>query len=115
MKRQKGNTQVGCKWVFTMKYNSNGLVERYKAILVAKGFTLTLGIDYQEMFAPIARPYIVWILLSLVANLDWPFQQLDVKNAFLMGISRKKHTWTYHQILMKLEEMDKVEAIIKRI
>lgn len=39
MKRSKGKTPIECKWVFTMKYNSNDLIERYKARLVAKGFT----------------------------------------------------------------------------
>ena len=51
----KGKTTVGCKWLFTIKHKSNGTVERYKAHLVAKGFTQTYGIDYQETFAPIAK------------------------------------------------------------
>ena len=42
----KGKTIVGCKWVFTIKYNSNGSLQRYKARLVAKGFTQTYGIEY---------------------------------------------------------------------
>lgn len=42
----EGKSTIGCKWIFTVKYNSSGLLERYKALLVAKGFTQTYGIDY---------------------------------------------------------------------
>ena len=81
----KGKTIVGCKWEFTIKYNSNGSLQRYKARLVAKGFTQTYGIDYLETFSPIAKLNIIRVLLSIGANLDWPQQQLDVKNVLLNG------------------------------
>ena len=85
VKKPEGKASVGCKWVFTVKYRSDSTIERYKARLIAKGFTQTYGIDYNGTFAPVAKLNTVQVLLSLAANLDWDLQQLDVKNAFLNG------------------------------
>ena len=52
---------------------------------MAKGFTQTYGLDYTETFSPVAKLNSIRIIISLVANLDWPLHQLDVKNAFLHG------------------------------
>jgi hypothetical protein len=80
-----GTSIVGCRWVFTVKQNPNGTVDRLKARLVAKGFTQTYGLDYTETFSPVAKLNSIRIIISLAANLDWPLHQLDVKNAFLHG------------------------------
>ena len=52
---------------------------------MAKGFTQTCGIDYQETFAPVTKMNTIRVLLSLAVNLDWNLHQFDVKNAFLNG------------------------------
>jgi hypothetical protein len=80
-----GKKVVSCKWVFTVKQNLEGKVERYKARLVARGYSQTYGIDYDETFAPVTKMSTVRILISCAANFGRPLHQLDVKNAFLHG------------------------------
>ena len=51
----RGKKSVGCRWVFTLKYKADGTLDRQKARLVARGYTQTYDIDYQETFPPVAK------------------------------------------------------------
>ena len=53
--RPKRVRSVDCKWIFNLKYNAYGALERYKAWIVAKGYTQAYGIDYLKIFAPVDR------------------------------------------------------------
>ena len=81
----RGRKVVDCKWVFKVKRGPDGEITRYKARLVARGFTQVAGINYTETFAPVAKFTSIRMLLALAARDDLELHQMDVKTAFLNG------------------------------
>lgn len=80
-----GAKKIGVKWVYKTKLNKNGELDKYKARLVVKGYTQKYGLDYSEVFAPVARWDTIRTILALATHKKWRVLQLDVKSAFLYG------------------------------
>ena len=83
--RPPGVNIVGCKWIFKLKQHPDGTIDKYKARLVARGFTQQRGVDYQDTFSPVVESSTIRLILALVVSRRWPLRQIDVKNAFLHG------------------------------
>ena len=81
----EGRRVVGSRWVFKRKVGSNGIVERYKARLVARGYSQKFGEDYDETFSPLVRFESIRMIVSLAAHHRLQLHQMDVTTAFLNG------------------------------
>nr|GEV64713.1 copia protein [Tanacetum cinerariifolium] len=76
---------IGTKWVLKNKKEERGIVIRNKARLVAQGHTQKEGIDYKEVFAPVARIVAIRLFLAYASFMGFTVYQMDVKSAFLYG------------------------------
>ncbi|GJU66635.1 putative ribonuclease H-like domain-containing protein [Tanacetum coccineum] len=81
----KGKRAIGTKWVYRNKKDERGIVVRNKARLVAQGYTQEEGIDYDEVFAPVARIETIRLFLAYASFIGFIVYQMDVKSAFLYG------------------------------
>ena len=80
-----GKNVVSNRWVLRIKRNTDGNVSRYRARLVARGFSQVYGVDYKETYAPTASLSIIRLLLANAAVMKLKLAQFDIKTAFLYG------------------------------
>lgn len=76
---------VTCKWVFKAKHDANGNIVRFKARLVARGFSQAYGVDYFETYAPVAKLTTYRTIFALAALEQWEIHGMDVITAYLLG------------------------------
>ncbi|KAK5783772.1 hypothetical protein PVK06_038285 [Gossypium arboreum] len=80
-----GRKAIGYKWLFKIKKNPDGTINRRKARLVANGCSQVPRCDFQETFSPVVKHATIRVILSVVVTKGWPLRQVDVNNAFLNG------------------------------
>jgi hypothetical protein len=78
-------TPIGSKWLFKYKFNVDGSIDKYKAILVSKGYSQKQGIDYENTFSPVVKMNTIRLMIALATKNNWQLHQLEVKLAFLNG------------------------------
>ena len=98
-----GRKPIGCKWIYKTKLDENGHITRYKARLVAQGFTQRYGVDYDETFSPVVRFESIRTVIAIAAWYGIELHQMDVKTAFLNGELKE-------EIYMQQPEGFKVEG-----
>ena len=74
------------KWIYKIKHAADGSIKKYKARYIARAFSSKEGIDYKEIFAPVARYASIRTVFALATVMKWKIHQMDVKAAFLNGV-----------------------------
>nr|GEW91932.1 putative ribonuclease H-like domain-containing protein [Tanacetum cinerariifolium] len=93
----KAKWEIGTKWVYRNKKDEKGIVIKNKSILVAQGHTQEEGIDYDEVFAPVARIEAIRLFLAYASFKDFVVYQMNVKSAFLYGRIEEEALYGLHQ------------------
>ncbi|GJY64333.1 putative pol polyprotein [Tanacetum coccineum] len=106
---------IGLKWLFKIKRNVDGSIMKYKARLVAKGYVQQPGIDFDEVFAPVARLETIRLLIALTTRKGWKIHHLDVKTGFLHGELKEEVYVVQPEGFEKPGEEEKVYKLAKSL
>lgn len=89
-----GHRPIGLKRVYKVKKDSASDIVKHKARLIVKGYVQQQGIDFEEVFAPVARIESMRLLLALAAQEGWSVHHMDVMSAFLNGeLQEEVYVW----------------------
>nr|GEV49336.1 retrovirus-related Pol polyprotein from transposon TNT 1-94 [Tanacetum cinerariifolium] len=110
-----GRKPIGLKWVYKLKRDPSGNILKHKARLVAKGYVQKPGVDFDEVFAPVARIETIRILLALASSHGWKVHHLDVKSAFLNGWLEEEVYVTQPEGYMKANHPEKLYKLSKAL
>ncbi|GJS23621.1 putative ribonuclease H-like domain-containing protein [Tanacetum coccineum] len=111
----KGKRAIRTKWVYRNKKDERGIVVRNKARLVAQGYTQEEGIDYDEVFAPVARIEAIRLFLAYASFMGLIMYQMDVKSAFLYGTIEEEVYVRQPPSFEDLQFLDKVYKVEKAL
>jgi hypothetical protein len=76
---------ISVKWIFKLKTNPDGSIAKHRARLMARGFLQRQGIDFTEVYAPVARMETIRLVVAITSSYGWTLFHMDVKSAFLNG------------------------------
>nr|GEW85469.1 putative ribonuclease H-like domain-containing protein [Tanacetum cinerariifolium] len=110
-----GKRAIGTKWVYKNKKDERGIVVRNKARLVAQGRTQEEGIDYEEVFAPVARIKAIRLFLAYASFMGFMVYQMDVKSAFLYGPIKEEVYVCQPPGFEDPDHLDKVYKVVKAL
>ena len=111
----EGRQPIQCRWVFILKRDTDNRPKRYRARLVAKGFSQIQGIDYNETFAPVARHDTLRLLLALAATFDFEVHGIDIKSAYLHGELEEEIYMVQPEGFVKEGQESKVWRLLKAL
>ncbi|GKB00177.1 retrovirus-related pol polyprotein from transposon TNT 1-94 [Tanacetum coccineum] len=110
-----GKSAIGTKWVFRNKKDERGIVIRNKARLVAQGHRQEEGIDYEEVFAPMARIEAIRLFLAYASFMGFLVYQMDVKSDFLYGTIEEEVYVTQPPGFKDPDHLNKVYKVVKAL